>query len=52
MNISVFSIILVYPVVSKLIMGLMEIYWYWYRLLNFWYDDNPIRVYKRVVQLD
>lgn len=51
MNIRVFSIILVYPVVSKLFMGIMEIHWYWYGLY-FWYDDNPIRVYKRVVQLD
>ena len=35
------------PVVSKLVSRIVLFYWYWYRLLNFWYRDTPtlIRVY-------
>ena len=29
------------PVVSKLASRIVLFYWYWYRLLNFWYRDTP-----------
>ncbi len=30
-----------FSVVLKLILRIVEIHWRWYRLLNYWYRDNP-----------
>ena len=30
-----------FTVVSKLASRIVLFYWYWYRLLNFWYRDTP-----------
>ena len=30
-----------FTVVSKLALRIVLFYWYWHRLLNFWYRDTP-----------
>ncbi len=36
------SIFLCFALVPKLVPRTVDFHWYWYRILKFWYRDNPI----------
>ncbi len=35
------SIFLCFALVPKLVLRTVDFHWYWYRILKFWYRDNP-----------
>ncbi len=35
------SIFLCFALVPKLVPRTVDFHWYWYRILKFWYRDNP-----------
>ncbi len=43
------SIFLCFALVPKLVPRTVDFHWYWYRILKFWYRDNPSTVYMLIV---
>ncbi len=39
------SIFLCFALVPKLVPRTVDFHWYWYRILKFWYRDNPSWIY-------
>ncbi len=39
------SIFLCFALVPKLVPRTVDFHWYWYRILKFWYRDNPTQLY-------
>ncbi len=40
-NVFLISIFLCFALVPKLVPRTVDFHWYWYRILKFWYRDNP-----------
>ncbi len=40
------SIFLCFALVPKLVPRTVDFHWYWYRILKFWYRDNPNLIYE------